>query len=52
MKVIITSDSSCDLSPEQIKENNIPIVVFSQHAPDSLKSVVLGKGTFTVIKNK
>ena len=34
------------------KENNIPIVVFSQHAPDSLKSVVLGKGTFTVIKNK
>ena len=26
MKVIITSDSSCDLSPEQIKENNIPII--------------------------
>lgn len=26
MKVIITSDSSCDLSKEQIKENNIPII--------------------------
>lgn len=33
------------------KENNIPLVVFSQHAPDSLKDIVLGKGSFTIIQN-
>ena len=33
------------------KENNIPIIVFSQHEKDSLENVVRGKGTFTIIKN-
>ncbi len=32
------------------KENNIPIVVFSQHAKDSLEEIVVGKGKFTIIK--
>lgn len=34
------------------RENNIPIVVFSQHAPDSLAQVVSGKGSFTIIKKR
>lgn len=34
------------------RENNIPIVVFSQHAPDSLAQVVSGKGSFTIIKKE
>ncbi len=33
------------------KENNIPILVFSQHATDSLINIVQGKGLFTIIKN-
>jgi len=32
------------------QENNIPIVVFSQHAQDALCKVVSGKGEFTIIK--
>ena len=32
------------------KENNIPILVFSQHEKDALKNIVCGKGTFTIIK--
>lgn len=32
------------------KENNIPIVVFSQHGNNSLKDVVCGKGSYTIIK--
>ena len=32
------------------KENNIPIIVFSQHESDSLVSVMDGKGKFTIIK--
>lgn len=32
------------------KENNIPIIVFSQHADHSLEDIVQGKGTFTIIK--
>lgn len=31
------------------KENNIPIVVFSQHEEGSLKKIVQGKGRFTII---
>ena len=34
------------------KENNIPIIVFSQHEKNSLVNVAQGKGTFTIIKNK
>ena len=34
------------------RENNIPIVVFSQHAPDYLAQVVSGKGSFTIIKKE
>ena len=33
------------------KENNIPIIVFSQHEADSLKEIVQGKGVYTIIKN-
>ena len=33
------------------KENNIPIIVFSQHEEDSLKKIVQGKGVYTIIKN-
>lgn len=32
------------------KENNIPIIVFSQHANHSLEDIVQGRGTFTIIK--
>lgn len=32
------------------KENNIPILVFSQHEGDSLVEVIGGKGKFTIIK--
>ena len=32
------------------KENNIPIVVFSQHGNNSLKDAVCGKGSYTIIK--
>lgn len=32
------------------KENNIPIIVFSQHEKDSLKKIVQGKGLYTIIK--
>ena len=32
------------------KENNIPIVVFSQHGKNALEQVVCGKGKFTIIK--
>ncbi len=32
------------------RENNIPIVVFSQHTPDALTQVVCGKGSFTIIQ--
>ena len=34
------------------QENNIPIVVFSQHAPDALAQAVSGKGSFTIIKEE
>ncbi len=34
------------------QENNIPIVVFSQHEPDALLKVVSGKGEFTIIKKE
>ncbi|MBQ8661977.1 MAG: UMP kinase [Alphaproteobacteria bacterium] len=34
------------------QENNIPIVVFSQHAPDALAQAVSGKGSFTIIKKE
>lgn len=34
------------------QENNIPIVVFSQHAPDALAQAVSGKGKFTIIKKE
>lgn len=34
------------------KENNIPILVFSQHTDNSLENIVQGKGCFTIIKNK
>ncbi len=33
------------------KENNIPILVFSQHEDKSMEKVIQGKGTFTIIKN-
>ena len=33
------------------KENNIPIIVFSQHDEGSLKKIVQGKGVYTIIKN-
>lgn len=32
-------------------ENNLPLVVFSQHEADSLVKAVCGKGSFSVIKN-
>ena len=32
------------------KENNIPIVVFSQHGNNALKDAVCGKGSYTIIK--
>lgn len=32
------------------KENNIPIIVFSQHADKSLENIVQGKGVYTIIK--
>lgn len=32
------------------KENNIPILVFSQHADNSLQDIVQGKGSFTIIQ--
>lgn len=32
------------------KENNIPIVVFSQHSDNALEQAVCGKGIFTIIK--
>lgn len=34
------------------QENNIPIVVFSQGAPNALEQVVAGKGKFTIIKKE
>lgn len=32
------------------KENNIPIIVFSQHSEHSLEDIVQGRGTFTIIQ--
>lgn len=34
------------------RENNIPIVVFSQHTPDALAKAVSGEGNFTIIKKE
>lgn len=34
------------------KENNLPLIVFSQHKADSLVEAVQGKGSFSIIKNK
>ena len=34
------------------RENDIPIVVFSQHEPDALEKVVAGKGNFTIIRKE
>jgi len=34
------------------RENNIPIVVFSQHEPNALENVVAGKGSFTIIRKE
>lgn len=34
------------------RENNLPIIVFSQHEDGELKRVVCGKGNFTLIKKK
>ncbi|MBQ8677015.1 MAG: UMP kinase [Alphaproteobacteria bacterium] len=33
-------------------ENNLPIVVFSQHDADSLLNIIRGKGSFSVIKHQ
>ena len=33
------------------KENNMPIIVFSQHEEGSLEKIVQGKGVYTIIKN-
>ena len=32
------------------KENNIPILVFSQHTQNALENIIQGKGIFTIIK--
>lgn len=32
------------------KENNIPILVFSQHSENALENVLKGKGTYTIIQ--
>lgn len=34
------------------RENNIPIVVFSQHSPQALADAVSGRGSFTIIKQE
>lgn len=34
------------------RDNNIPIVVFAQHTPDSLALAVSGKGEFTIIQKE
>ena len=34
------------------RENNIPVVVFSQHKPDALSDAVSGRGSFTIIKQE
>lgn len=34
------------------RENNIPIIVFSQHEPDSLAQIVSGKGNYTIVKKE
>ena len=34
------------------RENDIPIVVFSQHESDALEKVVAGKGSFTIIRKE
>lgn len=34
------------------RENKIPVVVFSQSAPDALAQVVSGEGSFTIIKQE
>ncbi len=34
------------------RENNLPLIVFSQHEKDSLVNIVQGKGHFSTIKNK
>ena len=33
------------------RENNIPILVFSIHNPDTFAQVVKGEGTFTIISD-
>lgn len=33
------------------EENNIPVLVFSMHAPEAFKNVILGKGVYTKISN-
>lgn len=34
------------------KDNNLPLIVFSQHQTDSIAKAVCGKGEFSIIKNK
>ena len=34
------------------RENNIPVVVFAQNAPDALMKAVCGEGSFTIIKRE
>ena len=34
------------------RENNIPVVVFAQNAPDALMKAVCGEGSFTIIKHE
>ena len=33
------------------RENNLPLVVFSQHVADSLINIIQGKGSYSIIKN-
>ncbi len=34
------------------RENNIPIIVFSQHEPNALVQVISGKGKYTIVKKE
>lgn len=34
------------------KENNMPLIIFSQHTPDSITNIIQGKGCFSVISNQ
>ena len=49
---IISTDNTADFPDEFIKENNIPILVFSIDDPENIYRAVCGEIVGTVVSNR